>query len=114
MDLSPLLDALAAHNYLMVVALLVATLVGLAKSGWMSAWLASKLPAIARPWVALALGALGTMSAAVVAGGDIKKALLDGLMAALAAIAGHELVVESARGGREVVPRAPWMEPKVG
>ena len=59
------------------------------------------VPARWRPWLALALGAVAGVLQAVMGGATWTKALVDGLSAALIAIAGHDLGVESLRAGKE-------------
>lgn len=60
------------------------------------------IPAKWRPWLAVALGILSTVVNMLATGTPLKDALAGGLVAALASISGHELLVESARGGREL------------
>jgi len=55
-----------------------------------------------RPFVALALGALGGMLDALVRGTPFVRALLTGIMGAIGAIAGHQTFVEGLRGGVEI------------
>jgi len=108
MDVQPLVDALSHHSYAMFAALLVGLLVDFAKQGWFSSWLARRLKPAWLPWVAIGLGVAGTVSTSFVSGKPIVAALMEGLAAGMAAIAGHEMLIEGLRGGRELTPDAPW------
>jgi len=57
-----LLAAVLAHRWLVAGAMLVGLAVAVLKQGWAGAWLAAKLPAWSRPWVAVALGVAGAMA----------------------------------------------------
>lgn len=103
-DFQPFLDALTAHNYVLFGALFVGFLVALMKQGWASRWLATKLPAAGLPYLSVVLGSLLVSSAEVVAGKPVKMALVHGFLAGIMAIFGHEVVIEGARGGKEIVP----------
>ncbi len=61
-----------------------------------------RIPARARPLVALLLGIASGALEAVVAGTPWQKAVIGGVIAAAVAIASHQLVIEGARGGREL------------
>jgi len=69
------------------------------------------VPAQWRPWLALALGAVAGVLQAVLGGATWTKALADGLVAALTAMAGHDLLIESARNGRELFTSSPTSPP---
>lgn len=110
-QMQQLLDAwkaFGAHSYILAAAILVGLLVSASKMGWLSAFIATRIPASARPWVAVALGIAGTVSTEVQAGRSWKLAVLDGVYAAAIAVLGHQTVVEGMRGGREILPTAPW------
>jgi len=93
-----LLTAVSSHSWLAVSALVIGLLVRLLKS---DTW-GPTLPAKYRPWAALALGCASAVLEKVMAGASWQTALVDGLGSALAAVAGHDLVVESLLGGKEL------------
>jgi|SRR5580700_3458352 hypothetical protein len=105
---SALYTAIAGHQWVLVVALVVGLLVALAKQGWASMWLANHLPPAALPYVAIVLGFLGSAATQVESGVVWKTALVNGFSAAMLAVFGHETVIEGLRGGKEIVPKAPW------
>lgn len=69
------------------------------------------VPVRLRPWLALGLGLVAGVLQAVTTGTPWLQALGSGFTAAVTAITGHDLVVESLRGGAE--PFAPSSTPKV-
>jgi hypothetical protein len=93
------------------IALLVGMVIALAKQGWLSSWLASKLPPVSLPYLAVALAFVGTWSTEVENGTAWLQALLDALKIAAIAVLGHETVIEGLRKGKEIVPTAPWCKP---
>jgi len=113
MDVQPLIDALSAHRYAMFAALAVGLLVDAAKQGWFTSWLARRLKPSWLPWVAIGLGVAGTVSASFVSGKSLVAALMEGLAAGMTAIAGHEMLIEGLRGGKELTPNAPWHQDPV-
>lgn len=60
------------------------------------------LPAKWRPWLAVGLGIVAGVVEKISTGTPWKNAIVGGLVAAFVAISGHQLFVESARGGREI------------
>jgi hypothetical protein len=102
--------ALATHQYVAVAAVLIGMLVSLAKQGWLSAWVAEKVPAAARPVLAAVIGVVGSVALAVASGQDWHPALFQGLAAAMTAVFGHQMLVEGMLGGHELVSKAPWMK----
>jgi hypothetical protein len=96
--------AVAGKQWILLAAILVGAVVAAAKQGWLSAWLAKKLPPSALPYLAIGLGVLGTAATAVVSGKPLAQALVDGFSAGMAAIVGHETLVEGIRGGKELLP----------
>ncbi len=60
------------------------------------------VPPRARPWLALGLGQLAGVVDAMARGTAWKSALLAGLLASVTAIVGHDVVIESVRGGAEI------------
>jgi|SRR5882672_1297511 len=102
--LPQLLAAWNAHAWPLVGAIVTMWLIMLAKQGWLSTWVASRLPARYLPWIAVVLGVLGTSSTEIIAGKPWVAAVVDGLMSGIGAVFGHQAFVESARGGKEIVP----------
>ena len=102
--LPQLLAAWNAHAWPLVGAIVTYGLVTLAKQGWFSAWVASKLPARYLPYIAVLIGVAGTSSIEIIAGKPWVAALTDGLMSGMGAVFVHQSVVESARNGKEIVP----------
>jgi hypothetical protein len=104
MDTQPIWAALVAHQWILFAALLVGGIIAVVKQGWVSTWLAQRLPARAVPFVAIALS-IGTLTTGeIIAGTPWAKALFDGLSAGLLAVFGHEAIVEGIRNGKEIVP----------
>jgi len=99
--LDDVLSLAAEHKWVPAAAIAIGAMVRILKGG-------SPIPVVPpawRPWLALALGAVAGLLQAVAGGAAWSKALTDGLVAALTAIAGHDLLVESLRGGREPFAR---------
>lgn len=94
--------------YALGVALVMGLLVALAKQGWLSSWLADKLPKASLPYVAVGLSVLGTWATEMQAGASLGQAAIDALKIAALAVFGHQTVIEGLRKGAELVPRAPW------
>ena len=65
--------------------------------------LAKLIPGRARPLVALVLGALAMGVDAAVAGTPLPEAALTAALAVGAAMLGHDVFVESLRGGKEIL-----------
>ncbi len=108
MDISSFWAALQNRQWSIVAAFVVWLAIALAKQGWASAWLASKLPSALLPYLAVLLSIGGLYATEVTTGTPWVKALTDGILAGLGAVFFHETIVEGLRGGKEVVPaRAP-------
>lgn len=105
--LAVLQKAWSDHLYILVVAIVVGGLVAASKAGWFGDWLA-KVPAKARPWMALGMSCLAMVAAQVQQGVDWRKALLHGVYAAAVAVLGHQTIVEGMMSGKEPMPSAPW------
>ena len=105
-------SAFGEHRYILFFAIVAGSVVAMTKGGWFTTWVAIHVPAWARPYLALAVAIAGTASTEIKAGVDWKRALIDGLYAAALAVLGHQTVVEGMRGGREVMPTAPWHKPE--
>lgn len=104
-DLSQISAALDAGKWWIATAIAIMAIVRLMKA---SATLAEKIPPRARTPFAFALALVSSVASTFVQGTPIVKALFLGTMTAAFACWGHQLVVESARGGREL------LEPKPG
>lgn len=90
------------HAWVPLAALVIGLVIRLSKSDATWAFLARfNIPVQARPWAALALGVASGVLQAVTGGASWAAAIVGGLLSAVMAITGHELFVESLRGGRE-------------
>lgn len=98
MDSQALLDLVLQHKWWALAALVIGTIVRLLKS---DGPIPFNLPSKYRPWLAVALGVVAGVVDKIATGTAWKDALAGGLVAALFAMGGHSLFVESARGGRE-------------
>src|SRR5690242_14582097 len=103
MDPNSILAALSAHRWLLAGALVVPTLIAVAKQR--SLWIAAHVPAWALPYGAVVVGVLTVGSADIVAGKTWQQALFDGISAGVLAVFAHQTVVEGARGGKEIIPK---------
>ena len=117
--LGQLAAAWQAHQWLLFTAIIVGALVAAMKQGWLGTWVQNAIPATARPWLAVGLGAAGTFAVEVVAGKPWQTAVLDSLSGALSgviAVFGHQTVVEHMRDGKELLPakKAPPQGPSGG
>jgi len=111
---SSIIAAWQAHEWLLFTALIVGAVVSFAKQGWLGGWLAAHLPPAARPYLAMALGFFGTVAGELCSQPPVPlvQALLDGvngIIAGMIAIAGHQVVIEGMRGGKEIVGK--WGRP---
>jgi len=109
--MNALLTAIFAHNWTLTAAIVVGGVVALAKQGYLSAWLAKKLPPAALPYLSVALGVLGLGASEIVAGTPWQQAILDGIKSGILAVFGHEVGIESLRRGRELIPSKLPKEP---
>lgn len=105
MNLQPVVDAIKAHNWVLLAALVVGFLVAVAKQGWAGAWIASKMPARALPYYAVVLSLLGAAATQLTQGVPLNTVISNALAAAAIAIAGHNVVIEGLRGGVELIPQ---------
>lgn len=104
MDPAQFLAAVRGHAWPIVAAFVVGAIVRLVKSDKVPV----NVPSRWRPLLALALGVLSGAAEAVIAGTQWPDALLGGVISALVASGGHEVIIEAIRGGREVgAPPAP-------
>ncbi len=105
MDLTPFITAFVAHQWALFAALIVGLVVALSKQGWLSSWLAAKIPPAVRPWYALAISLLTTGSGDIVSGKTWQAALQDVALTFVTAMMGHQIVIESLRHGVELIKR---------
>jgi hypothetical protein len=103
-DITPFIDAAKDKKWLLLGALLVGAIITLAKQGWVSDWIAKKLTPTTIPYYALLVSVLATGSADIASGKTWQQAVTDSIVAAFTAIAGHQLIVESVRRGKEFIP----------
>lgn len=98
-DLAAVLAALRSHAWPLLAALVIGAIVRLLKAdvGW-----TPTVPPNWRAALAFGLGLAGGAAEAIVAGLAIDEAILRGAFAGVAAIAGHKLLVEKLRSGREL------------
>lgn len=104
MNVNDLFAAIASGKYFLAVAFFVGGVVALLKQGYASQWLAKKLPPSVLPWVAVALGILGTISSAIISGQSVEQAVAAGIQSGIGAVFLHEVGIEGLRGGRELLP----------
>lgn len=113
----PVADLLAAwnsHAWLLFSAIIIGSVVAIVKQGWLGTWIAAHLPPASRPYLAMALGAITSFAAGIQAHQTVVQAILqavNGVIAGALAVAGHQVVIEGMRGGKEFIPKAPPLEP---
>jgi len=111
-DLTPFLKAFQAHQWVLLAALIVGGLVALSKQGWFSTWLAKKLPPQYVPLYALGVSVLTIGSGDIIAGKTPVQVVMDVCSTVMVAIVGHQVIIESFRRGKEIVPeRTPTLPP---
>lgn len=98
-DLTTLLDAAGSGKWILFAALIVGLLVRLLKS---NPTLAEKVPARARPFLAVGLGIVSGVLTKVVSGTTWRVAIIGGVAAGAFAILGHQFVIEGIRNGKEI------------
>lgn len=97
MDITDLPALVAAHKYPIVIAVLISIAIRLCKGDVAAT---PTIPARYRPLVSLGLGILSGAATAVIAGTPWGTALLEGLAAGVAPIAGNEAIFEAIFGKR--------------
>lgn len=95
-------ELISQHAWWALAALVIGAIVRLLKS---DTPLPFSVPPPARVWLALGLGISAGVCDKLASDTPWEQALIGGLLAALTAIAGHDTIVESARGGREFFER---------
>ncbi len=104
-DLTPFVNAITTHAWPLLIALILFTLVGVAKQGWFSTWIATKLAGAATLYYTFGLGLVGTMASEVIAGKSWQGALMDGFGAIVVAVTTHQFLIKGIRNGRELFKR---------
>lgn len=103
-DATVILNAIKGHQLAPVVAVVLYFLAAAIKQGWLGTWLQAKLSPRFLPFLSPVAGVLSLSSVEILAGAPWLSAVVDGLMAGLGPILGHEVVVEAWRNGKEIVP----------
>ena len=100
LDLNQFVSLLLSHSWIALAALMIGAIVAVLKGSTPL----PEIPAKYRPWLALGLGVVAGVLKSVSTGTPIAQAILSGLEAGMTAIVGHETLIESARGGKELIP----------
>lgn len=103
-QIAEIVKAFGSRSYVLGVGLAVMLVVGLVKQGWLGAWVQARVPARYLPLLALGMSVLGVVAADIVAGKDWRQAVFDSIAAGATAVFGHQVIVEGARGGKELIP----------
>lgn len=113
-------DLVAQHKWVAVAAVVIGTLTRLAKS---DTKIPIDIPPRYRVWLAFGLGvASGVLEKMVDGGTTWTSAIVGGLISAALAVIGHNTVIDSIRGGKEIVvpgltipgvPPAPGKPPSI-
>jgi hypothetical protein len=108
-DLNTALALVRDHNWIAIAAVIDGLLIRLAKSDRAVSFFPVAIAPSWRPWCALLVGIVeGIIAIKLLSHGTWSEAIGGGISAGITAITGHELVVESLRGGRDMfVPKAP-------
>lgn len=99
MDMTDLLNLLLAHKWIPAAALAIGFVVRVLKSDTV---LPFQIPARARVWAAFGFGIVAGVLDKVASGDTWQNAIVGGLLAGVTSVTGHELIVESLRGGKEM------------
>jgi hypothetical protein len=103
-DVAAIARAYQNHEYVLLGSLIIGFIIAISKSGWLGTFIATKVPAGARPVIAVVLGALGMIATQLQNGTPWQQAALNGLYAGALAVLGHQTVIEGMRGGKEIIP----------
>lgn len=103
MDLTPLVNAIRDKHWALLTGLIVFVVVGFAKQGWFSAWVATKLTAQSTQCFALSLSLLTTVSGDLINGRTWQTAIMDAVIAFMVAISSHQVIIENLRKGEEII-----------
>jgi hypothetical protein len=114
MDINPILQAVAAHQWEVVGGLFVGAIVATCKQGWAGAKIQALLPPRFIPFLAPTYAALAVLAADLVAGKSlavIEQTVGAAIVSGFIAVVGHELLIEGIRNGKELVPSKPPKAP---
>ena len=103
MDLTPFVNAIRDKHWALLTGLIVFVVVGFAKQGWFSSWVATKLTAQSTQWFALSLSLLTTVSGDLINGRTWQTAIMDAVIAFMVAISSHQVIIENLRKGEEII-----------
>lgn len=109
-SVNDLVALLVSHKWVAASAVAIGLVVRLLKS---DTKIPINIPAAYRTWIALGLGIVSGVLDKIANGTPWKDAIVGGLGAAFTAIVGHEMLIESMRGGREI-PVPGLMKPPSG
>lgn len=98
-ELKALAELSLDRKWLAATALLIGLVVRVLKS---DIKLTPTIPSRWRPWLAIGLGVVAGVLDAMVRGTMWKKAIAEGVVAAVMAMVGHDLFIAGLRGGREL------------
>jgi hypothetical protein len=102
------LSKVAADAWIPLIALAVWLVVRLAKDDPPVAWVPFFIRPVNRPVWALGLGIVGGVLVQIILAGSVLGALAGGFVAGCMAIAGHEVIVNTIRKGRDIgTPKPP-------
>lgn len=95
------LEMLEKHMWIPLAAFVIGAILRAVKAGWWPAdlYIAPKY----RPWIVFALGWVSGSLDVIVTGKPLWEGFAGGLLSSLMSIGGHELFIESLRGGRELM-----------
>jgi hypothetical protein len=99
MDPNQLGDLIVQHKWVAVAALVIGLIVRVLKS---DTTIPIVVPPLWRSWLALGLGVVSGVLEKVSTGVTWTSAIVDGLVAGVLAIIGHETIIEGLRGGKEL------------
>lgn len=100
-DINSAIELARGHDWIPLAAVVIAVLVRLAKSDRVVQWFPIAISPRWRAWAAVVLGVMAGVVQKLAAGGKWTAALVGGLVAGIAAVSGHELLVEGLRKGRD-------------
>lgn len=98
------LKALSGHQWTIAAAAFSFLAVSAMKQGYFSTWLATHLPAKAKPAVAFLIAAVTLAAPQIAHGAPVLSTIAQALYATGLAVLGHQMLVEGARSGKEIVP----------
>ena len=99
MELADVIALISSHKWVALAALVIAFAVRLLKS---DTTVPIDIPAAWRPWLALGLGIVSGVLDKIANGTVWTAAVAGGLVSALIAVFGHDIIVGSLRGGVEI------------